>query len=105
MGKRCATWLDLARYGDTNGYHFDSTRPVWVWRDWVIRAFNNNMPFDQFTIDQLAGDLHPDASVEQQVAVDLTVMHALMKRGRIPKSGWCAMRSIAQARWAKYGWD
>ena len=66
--KMCSTWLDLARYGDTNGYHFDSTRPVWVWRDWVIRAFNNNMPFDQFTIDQLAGDLHPDASVEQQVA-------------------------------------
>lgn len=69
FGERMAmTWLDLARYGDTNGYHADSDRPVWVWRDWVVDAFNTNMPFDQFTIEQLAGDLLPAATVEQKVA-------------------------------------
>lgn len=55
--KMALTWLDLARFGDTSGYHMDSTRQMWLWRDWVIDAFNKNMPFDQFTIEQLAGDL------------------------------------------------
>ena len=69
FGERLAmVWLDLARYGDTNGYHADSDRPVWPWRDWVVDAFNRNMPFDQFTLWQLAGDLLPDASVEQKTA-------------------------------------
>ena len=69
FGERMAmTWLDLARYGDTNGYHNDSDRPVWLWRDWVVDAYNRNMPFDQFTLWQLAGDLLPDASVEQKIA-------------------------------------
>jgi hypothetical protein len=69
FGERMAmTWLDLARYGDTNGYHADSDRPVWLWRDWVIEAFNNNMPFDQFSIWQLAGDLIPESTAEQKVA-------------------------------------
>ena len=55
FGEKLATiWMDLARYGDTNGYHFDSTRPVWLWRDWVIDAFNANMPYDDFSIDHLA---------------------------------------------------
>ena len=69
FGERMAmTWLDLARYGDTNGYHNDSDRPTWIWRDWVVDAYNSNMPFDQFTEWQLAGDLLPDAGVEQKVA-------------------------------------
>ncbi len=69
FGERMATlWLDLARYGDTNGYHADSDRPVWVWRDWVIDAYNRNLPFDQFTTWQLAGDLLPDATEEQRIA-------------------------------------
>ena len=50
-------WLDLARYADTSGYQNDGPRYMWRWRDWVIDAYNNNMPFDQFTIHQLAGDL------------------------------------------------
>jgi hypothetical protein len=69
FGERMAmVWMDLARYGDTNGYHADSDRPVWLWRDWVIDAFNNNMPFDQFTTWQLGGDLFPDATDEQKIA-------------------------------------
>lgn len=61
-------WLDVARYGDTHGLHLDNERQMWAYRDWVIRAFNDNMPFDQFTIEQLAGDLLPGASLDQFVA-------------------------------------
>ncbi len=61
-------WLDLARYADTSGYHNDSLRDMWMWRDWVVKAFNDNKPFDQFTIEQIAGDLIPNAKVEQKVA-------------------------------------
>ena len=69
FGERLALpWLDLARYGDTSGYHNDSLRDMWLWREWVIKAFNTNLPFDQFTIEQLAGDLLPQATVQQKVA-------------------------------------
>lgn len=61
-------WLDLARYADSEGYQRDSPRSMWPWRDWVINALNEDMPFDQFTIEQLAGDLLPDASESQIVA-------------------------------------
>jgi len=68
-GERMAIqWLDLARYSDTHGFHIDSLREMWPWRDWVINAFNRNMPFDQFTIEQLAGDLLPSATLEQKIA-------------------------------------
>ncbi len=61
-------WLDAARYGDTHGLHLDNFRSIWPYRDWVVRAFNANMPFDQFTIEQIAGDLLPNATVDQRVA-------------------------------------
>ncbi len=61
-------WLDAARYGDTHGLHLDNYREMWPYRDWVIRALNKNMPYDQFTIEQLAGDLLPNATLEQRVA-------------------------------------
>ena len=69
FGERMAQfWLDLARYADSDGYHDDTNRSMWPWRDYVIRSFNQNKPFDDFTIEQLAGDLLPNATLEQQVA-------------------------------------
>lgn len=70
FGERWArTWLDLARYADSAGYGSDPLRPfLWRWRDWVIEAFDRNLPYDEFTVLQLAGDLLPDATVEQRLA-------------------------------------
>lgn len=68
-GERWARrWMDLARYADSNGYEKDRQRTIWPWRDWVIKALNADMPFDQFTIEQLAGDMLPNATVDQIVA-------------------------------------
>jgi cytochrome c553 len=75
-GERMALeWLDLARYADTNGYFSDLERQIWRWRDWVIAAFNRNQPYDQFTIEQLAGDLLPGATTEQMIATGLHRNH------------------------------
>ena len=68
-GERWARkWLDLARYADTNGYEKDKPRVIWPWRDWVIKALNTDMPFDQFTVKQLAGDLLPGATLDDKIA-------------------------------------
>lgn len=68
-GERWARqWLDLARYADTNGYEEDKSRSIWPYRDWVINAMNADLPFDQFTIEQIAGDILPNATVEQRIA-------------------------------------
>jgi hypothetical protein len=68
-GERMAQdWLDLARYGDTNGYHNDSDRSMWPYRDYVINAFNKNKPYDQFIVENMAGDLLPDATEETRIA-------------------------------------
>jgi hypothetical protein len=66
---RARYWLDAARYGDTNGLHYDNYRGgIWPYRDWVVRAFNANMPFDRFTVEQLAGDLLPNPTIDQLIA-------------------------------------
>ena len=76
FGERWAwDWLDAARYSDTNGFQNDPTRKMWPWRDWVIQAINENMPFDQFTIEQLAGDLLPNASKDQIIATAFNRNH------------------------------
>src|SRR5207248_9543272 len=68
-GERMAQqWLDLARYADTNGYHIDNHRDMWKWREWVIEAFNRNEKFDQFTVEQLAGDVLANATIAQKIA-------------------------------------
>ena len=68
-GERWALWwLDVARYADSNGYESDRTRSIWPWRDWVVRTLNDDMPFDQFVIEQIAGDMLPDAGVSQRIA-------------------------------------
>ena len=81
-GERMAMqWLDLARYADTQGYHIDNLREMWPWRDWVIRSFNENKPFDQFTREQIAGDLLPGAGIDQKIATGFGRNHMINAEG------------------------
>jgi Protein of unknown function (DUF1553)/Protein of unknown function (DUF1549)/Concanavalin A-like lectin/glucanases superfamily/Planctomycete cytochrome C len=83
-GERMAfPWLDAARYADSNGYQTDGERFMWRWRDWVINAFNRNMPYDQFTIEQLAGDLLPNATLDQKIATAFNRNHRGNSEGGI----------------------
>jgi len=87
FGERMAwPWLDAARYADTNGYQGDNERTMWPWRDWVTEAFNRNLPFDDFTVWQIAGDLLPDATHEQTLATGFLRNHPINgEGGRIPE--------------------
>jgi hypothetical protein len=83
-GERMATiWLDLARYADTHGYQMDRYRAMWPYRDWVIKAFNENLPYDQFATWQIAGDLLPQATKEQRLATAFNRLHMQNEEGGI----------------------
>jgi hypothetical protein len=86
-GERMAIdWLDAARFADTHGYHIDSGRDMTRWREWVIAAFNRNLPFDRFTVEQIAGDLLPGASLDQKVASGFNRNHMItFEGGAIPE--------------------
>lgn len=83
-GERMASvWLDAARYADSHGYSLDRRRVMWPWRDWVIAAYNQNMAFDQFAIEQIAGDLLPEATISQQVATGFNRNHPIQSEGGV----------------------
>jgi hypothetical protein len=80
--ERMATpWMDQARYADTSGIHMDAGRQMWLWRDWVLEAYRSNLPFDRFVIEQLAGDLLPDASEAQKIASGFNRNHVTTDEG------------------------
>ena len=81
-GERMALpWLDAARYADSNGFQQDGDTWQWIWRDWLVKALNDDMPFDQFTIRLLAGDLLPDATTEDKIASGFNRNHLLNGEG------------------------
>jgi hypothetical protein len=83
-GERMAIdWLDVARYADTHGFNNDAARSMWRWRDWVIQSFNDNMSYDRFLTEQLAGDLLPDATLEQRIATGFGRNHVINSEGGI----------------------
>lgn len=84
FGERMASdWMDLARYADTHGFNNDVLRSMWRWRDWVIEAFNRNLPYDQFITEQLAGDLLPNPSLDQLIATGFNRNHGINSEGGI----------------------
>ncbi|NBY37526.1 MAG: DUF1549 domain-containing protein, partial [Verrucomicrobia bacterium] len=87
-------WLDFARYADSNGFQSDTQRTMWPYRDWVIKAFNDNKPFDQFTVEQLAGDLLPAATRDQLVATAFNRNHRLNGEGGRIVEEWFAENVI-----------
>jgi hypothetical protein len=93
-GERWARpWLDLARYADTNGFNFDSPRTMWRWRDWVIDALNRDLPFTRFTIEQIAGDLLPNATLDQRIAAGFHRNTMLNEEGGVDRE---------EARWETF---
>ncbi len=88
-GERMAiSWLDHARYADSNGFQTDTSRDIWAWREWVIKAYNMNMPFNQFTVEQLAGDMLPNATPDQIIATGFNRNHRLNGEGGRIEQEW-----------------
>jgi hypothetical protein len=101
-GERMAVdWLDIARYGDSNALHHEMLRTSWPWRDWVINAFNKNMPYDQFLTEQLAGDLLPSPTLEQKVATSFNRNHGITNESGSINEEW--LTHYAVDRVSTYG--
>ena len=104
-GERLALyWLDLVRYADTTGYHGDQHRDIYPYRDYVIEAFNNNKPFDQFTIEQLAGDLLPDATLEQLIASGYNRLNQTTAEGGAQEKEYLAIYAADRVRTTSSVW-
>ncbi|MFM9000312.1 MAG: PSD1 and planctomycete cytochrome C domain-containing protein [Opitutia bacterium] len=97
-------WLDFARYADSNGFQSDTQRTMWPWRDWVIKAFNDNKPFDRFTVEQLAGDLLPGATPDQIVATGFHRNHRLNGEGGRIVEEWFAENVIDRVETTGLTW-
>ena len=105
FGERLATyWLDLVRYADTVGYHGDQDHAITPYRDWVIKAFNDNLPFDQFTAEQLAGDLLPNATVNQKIASGYNRLLQTSHEGGVQKKEYLAKYSADRVRNVSNAW-
>ena len=105
FGERMAvSWMDAARYGDTSVFHADGPRDMWPWRDWVIRAYNRNMPFDEFTRDQLAGDLLPNPSTEQMVATGFLRNNATTDEGGLIEEEYRVEYAIDRVKTTSMVW-
>ena len=104
-GERMAMyWLDLVRYADTSGYHADENVSIWPYRDYVIQAFNDNMPFDQFTIENLAGDLLPNATVTQKVASGYNRLNQTTSEGGAQAKEYLAIYAADRVRTTASVW-
>jgi hypothetical protein len=104
-GERLALhWLDLVRYADTDGFHADNYRSVWPYRDYVIKAFNQNVPFDRFTVEQLAGDLLPNATLEQQIASTCNRLHRTTEEGGAQAKEYLAKYAADRVRTVSGVW-
>ena len=97
-------WLDAARYADTNGYQYDTHRSMWLWRDWVIRSINEDMPFDQFTKEQIAGDLLPNASQSQIIASGFNRLHMITAEGGAQDKEYLAKYAADRVRTTSNVW-
>ena len=97
-------WLDFARYADSHGFQTDSSRSMWPWRDWVIHAFNTNMPFDQFTIQQIGGDLLPNATLDHVVATGFNRNHRINGEGGIIAEEWRIENIIDRVETTGFTW-